>query len=64
MAHAGARFSFAVLEALNGKQGVVECGYIASHDTAFNHFATPLLFGVCCLLDYLISIYSRIFFLA
>jgi malate dehydrogenase len=47
MAHAGARFTFAVLEALNGKQGVVECGYIASKDTEFSYFATPLHFGVC-----------------
>ncbi len=47
MAHAGARFSFAVLEALNGKEGVVECGYIASTETEFSHFATPLLLGVC-----------------
>lgn len=46
MAHAGARFSSAVLEALNGKDGVIECGYIASKDTEFSFFATPLLFGV------------------
>lgn len=46
MAHAGARFSFSVLEALNGKEGVVECGYIASKETEFSFFATPLLFGV------------------
>jgi len=45
MAHAGARFAFSVLEALNGKQGVVECGYIASKETEFSYFATPLLFG-------------------
>jgi malate dehydrogenase len=45
MAHAGARFTFAVLEALNGKEGVVECGYIASKETEFSYFATPLLFG-------------------
>ena len=46
MAHAGARFSFSVLEALNGKEGVVECGYIASKEGGFNYFATPLLFSV------------------
>lgn len=45
MAHAGARFSAAVLEALNGKDGVIECGYIASKETEFSYFATPLLFG-------------------
>jgi malate dehydrogenase len=47
MAHAGARFAFSVLEALNGKQGVVECGYIASKGTGFDFFATPLQFSVC-----------------
>ena len=46
MAHAGARFSFSILEALNGKEGVVECGYIASQETEFKYFATPLLFSV------------------
>jgi len=45
MAHAGARFAFSVLEAMNGKEGVVECGYIASKEGGFNYFATPLLFG-------------------
>jgi len=45
MAHAGARFAFSILEALNGKEGVVECGYIASKETEFPYFATPLLFG-------------------
>ena len=39
-----------VVEALNGKEGVVECGYIASKDAQFSHFATPLLFGVCLFL--------------
>jgi malate dehydrogenase len=47
MAHAGARFTFSVLEALIGKEGVVECGYIASQETEFSFFSTPLLFGVC-----------------
>ena len=47
MAHAGARFAFSVLEALSGKEGVVECGYISSQETEFKYFATPLLFGVC-----------------
>ena len=46
MAHAGARIAFSILEALNGKEGVVECGYIASRETEFKYFATPLLFGV------------------
>jgi hypothetical protein len=25
----------------------VECGYIASQETEFKYFATPLLFSVC-----------------
>ncbi len=45
MAYAGARFTFSLLEALNGKQGVIECGYIASSDMEAKYFATPLLFG-------------------
>ena len=46
MAHAGARFAFSVLDALDGKEGVIECGYIASQESEFKYFATPLLFGV------------------
>lgn len=46
MAHAGARFCFSILDALSGKEGVVECGFVASHETEFKYFATPLLFGV------------------
>lgn len=45
MAHAGARFCFSILDALSGKEGVVECGFVASHETEFKYFATPLLFG-------------------
>lgn len=45
MAFAGARFTFSVLEALNGKQGVVECAYIAAEGMPTKYFATPLLFG-------------------
>lgn len=46
MAYAGARFTFSLLQALNGKQGVVECAYIASEGTETSYFATPILFGV------------------
>ena len=46
MAFAGARFTFSLLEALNGKQGVVECAYIASEGLETPYFATPCLFGV------------------
>lgn len=44
-AFAAARFGVSVLEALNGKQGVVECAYVQSDvaETAF--FATPLELG-------------------
>lgn len=45
MAFAGARFTFSLLNALNGKQGVVECAYVASEGLETSYFATPLLFG-------------------
>lgn len=44
MAYAGARFTFSLLEALAGKQGVVECAYVPSEGET-SYFATPLLFG-------------------
>lgn len=45
MAYAGARFTFSLLEALNGKQGVIECAYVAAEGLETGYFATPLLFG-------------------
>lgn len=45
MAFAGARFTFSLLEALNGKQGVIECAFVASEGTETSYFATPILFG-------------------
>lgn len=45
MAFAGARFTFSLLEAMNGKQGVVECAYIASEGLETSYFATPCLMG-------------------
>lgn len=46
MAYAGARFGFSILEAMNGKKGVVECAYIASTVVpGCSHFATPILLG-------------------
>lgn len=45
MAYAGARFGFSVLEAMNGKKGVVECAYVASEVTEVPFFATPILLG-------------------
>ena len=46
MAFAGARFTFSLLQALNGKQGVIECAYIANEGFDTSYFATPILFGV------------------
>jgi malate dehydrogenase len=46
MAFAGARFTFSLLEALNGKQGVIECAYIAAEGMDASYFATPIHFGV------------------
>jgi len=46
MAYAGARFGFSVLEAMNGKKGVVECAYVASDEVPeCSFFATPVLLG-------------------
>jgi hypothetical protein len=47
MAYAGARFVYSVLDALNGKQGVIECAYVATNDMEAKYFATPLHFDVC-----------------
>lgn len=45
MAYAGARFGFSVLEAMNGKTGVVECAYVSSEITDAPYFASPILFS-------------------
>ncbi|KAI3385208.1 hypothetical protein SNEBB_001950 [Seison nebaliae] len=45
MAFAGARFVFSLLEALNDKEGIIECAYVESTETETKYFATPLLFG-------------------
>merc|ERR1719466_176565 len=45
MAYAGARFTFSVLDAMNGKEGVVECSYVRSEETECKYFSTPLLLG-------------------
>lgn len=44
MAYAGARFVYSVLEALNGKEGVIECAYVATEGMEAKYFATPLHF--------------------
>ena len=46
MAYAGARFTFSILRALKGEQGVVECAYVKSDVTEASYFATPLILGV------------------
>ncbi|XP_028985065.1 malate dehydrogenase, mitochondrial [Betta splendens] len=45
MAYAGARFTFSLLDAMNGKEGVVECSFVRSEETACKYFSTPLLLG-------------------
>jgi len=45
MAYAGARFTFSVLDAMNGKEGVVECSFVRSEETECKYFSTPLLLG-------------------
>ncbi|KAM9320615.1 malate dehydrogenase, mitochondrial [Gastrophryne carolinensis] len=45
MAYAGARFVFSVLDAMNGKEGVIECAFVRSEETESPYFSTPLLLG-------------------
>ncbi|XP_056362892.1 malate dehydrogenase, mitochondrial [Oenanthe melanoleuca] len=45
MAYAGARFVFSLLEAMSGKQGVVECAFVRSDVTEVPYFSTPLQLG-------------------
>jgi len=45
MAYAAAEFAGALLDALNGDQGTVQCAYIRSDETDAKYFATPLLLG-------------------
>ena len=56
MAYAGARFGFSILEALNGKKGVVECCYAESALTDASYFATPMLLGVRLVITLLLLI--------
>lgn len=46
MAYAGARFVFSLVDAMNGKEGVVECSFVKSQETDCPYFSTPLLLGV------------------
>ncbi|XP_014668283.1 PREDICTED: malate dehydrogenase, mitochondrial-like [Priapulus caudatus] len=45
MAYAGARFTISMLNALAGKEGVIECAYVKSSETEASYFSTPLLLG-------------------
>jgi malate dehydrogenase len=45
MAYAAARFTDALLQAMDGKEGVVECAYVASNVTEATYFSTPILLG-------------------
>ena len=45
MAYAAARFTYSLIKAMNGKEGVVECAYVASNVTEATYFSTPLLLG-------------------
>jgi len=45
MAYAGARFTFSLLRAMKGEQGVIECAYVKSDVTEASYFATPVLLG-------------------
>lgn len=46
MAYAGAKFVNSLLEAMNGRAGIVECAYIKSEETTASYFSTPLELGV------------------
>uniref|UniRef100_A0A2K6G260 Malate dehydrogenase, mitochondrial n=1 Tax=Propithecus coquereli TaxID=379532 RepID=A0A2K6G260_PROCO len=45
MAYAGARFVYSLVDAMNGKEGVVECSFVKSQETDCTYFSTPLLLG-------------------
>ncbi|KAL2734122.1 hypothetical protein V1478_003820 [Vespula squamosa] len=45
MAYAGARFTFSLLKALGGQQGIVECTYVRSDICNSKYFSSPVLLG-------------------
>ncbi|XP_043491490.1 malate dehydrogenase, mitochondrial [Polistes fuscatus] len=45
MAYAGARFTFSLLKALCGQQGIVECSYVRSDICNTKYFSSPVLLG-------------------
>lgn len=46
MAYAGAKFTGSLLDALNGRDDVVECTFVKSDETDCGYFATPIKLGV------------------
>uniref|UniRef100_A0A3B3S8R8 Malate dehydrogenase n=1 Tax=Paramormyrops kingsleyae TaxID=1676925 RepID=A0A3B3S8R8_9TELE len=45
VAYAEARFALSLLDAMNGKKGVVECAIVSSEEGECKFFSTPLLLG-------------------
>jgi len=45
MAYAGARFANSLLEALNGRDGLVECAFVKSDITECEYFSNPIRLG-------------------
>lgn len=45
MAYAGARFAVNVIQAMNGKEGVIECAFVRSDETEAKYFSTPIQLG-------------------
>jgi len=45
MAYAGARFANSCIEALSGKENIIECAFIPSDVTEASYFSTPLVLG-------------------
>jgi len=45
MAYAGAKFTASLLDAMNGRDDVVECTFIKSDVTECAYFATPIVLG-------------------
>jgi len=45
MAYAGARFANSCIEALSGKENIIECAYVPSTETEATYFSTPLVLG-------------------
>ncbi|XP_002127975.2 malate dehydrogenase, mitochondrial-like [Ciona intestinalis] len=45
MAYAGARFAASALDALSGKEGVIECAFVPTDKAECGYFSTPLVLG-------------------